>query len=166
VKQECQGKKTDDGAGGRANSTAAALYSIHPLALSNVRALTRHSPALAMGVCSVTLTLQSGVTLAPLCFATGGVKALLSALRQHARVERSDQQPNTYLINSTDVSAAACHECGVNNTKTYPDWSQLFSPHLPRARCAHGAVSRPVATLHGGLAAATGASPCRVARST
>ena len=107
--QKSEGKGTTDddagGGGGSITSTAAALYTIHPLALSDVRALTRHSPALGpMGVACVTLTLHSGVTLAPLCFATGGVKALLASLRQHARVERSDHQPHTYLINSADVS--------------------------------------------------------------
>jgi hypothetical protein len=48
---------------------------------------------------SVTVTLHSGVTLAPLCFSNGGIKGLLAALRLHAAVVRSAEQPHTYLLN-------------------------------------------------------------------
>ena len=55
-------------------------YAIHPLPLSEVRALRRHTPAL--GGQHIVLVLSSGLTLPPLTFSAGGVKAFFAALKQ------------------------------------------------------------------------------------
>lgn len=41
----------------------------------------------------------AGLTLPPLYFHNGGVKAFLNKLKQHALLVRSVEDPNTYLVN-------------------------------------------------------------------
>ena len=59
-------------------------YAVHPIALSEVRCLRRHSPPLGLGwgCPSLTVVLASGVTLPPLHFTRGGIKALITTLKQ------------------------------------------------------------------------------------
>ena len=70
-----------------------------PPRAAEIKALHRHSPPL--GFQSVTITLLTGVSLPPLHFHHGGVKAFFSALRQHASLARSAEDPNTFLVNDT-----------------------------------------------------------------
>jgi len=69
----------------RARGPDRTAYAIHPLPLSEVRALRRHTPAL--GGQHIVLVLGSGLTLPPLTFSAGGVKAFFAALKQ-ARLPR------------------------------------------------------------------------------
>ena len=69
----------------RARGADRTAYAIHPLPLSEVRALRRHTPAL--GGQHIVLVLGSGLTLPPLTFSAGGVKAFFAALKQ-ARLPR------------------------------------------------------------------------------
>jgi hypothetical protein len=56
------------------------MYAIHPIPLSEIKAIRRHTPPL--GWHSVTVVLVSGLTLPPLYFYRGGVKALVTTLKQ------------------------------------------------------------------------------------
>ena len=56
------------------------LYALHPIPLSDVKAVRKHAPA--WGTQHVVLVLNNGLTLPPLYFAAGGVKSLFSALKE------------------------------------------------------------------------------------
>lgn len=56
------------------------MYAIHPIPLSEVKALRKHAPK--FGWQYVVVVLGNGLTLPPLYFTHGGVKALFSALKQ------------------------------------------------------------------------------------
>ena len=56
------------------------MYAIHPIPLSEVKALRKHAPK--FGWQFVVVVLGNGLTLPPLYFTHGGVKALFSALKQ------------------------------------------------------------------------------------
>eukprot|EP00241_Pyramimonas_parkeae_P010960 CAMPEP_0114266548 /NCGR_PEP_ID=MMETSP0058-20121206/24683_1 /TAXON_ID=36894 /ORGANISM="Pyramimonas parkeae, CCMP726" /LENGTH=230 /DNA_ID=CAMNT_0001384065 /DNA_START=73 /DNA_END=761 /DNA_ORIENTATION=- len=73
------------------------LYAVHPIALTDVRAIKRNTPTI--GYHHIILVLHSGLTLPPLYFHNGGVKAFLNKLKQHALLVRSVEDPNTYLVN-------------------------------------------------------------------
>lgn len=75
------------------------LYAIHPVPLSDIAALTRHTPPL--GWHYLVVVLGSGVTLPPLFFHQGGVRELLRCLKQHVPLARTSHDPNTYLVNDT-----------------------------------------------------------------
>lgn len=56
------------------------LYAVHPIPLSEVKAIRKHAPS--FGTQHVVLVLSNGLTLPPLYFTNGGVKGLFSALRE------------------------------------------------------------------------------------
>ena len=56
------------------------LYALHPIPLSDVKAVRKHAPS--WGTQHVVLVLNNGLTLPPLYFAAGGVKSLFSALKE------------------------------------------------------------------------------------
>ena len=56
------------------------LYAVHPIPLSEVKAIRKHAPS--FGTQHLVLVLSNGLTLPPLYFTNGGVKGLFSALRE------------------------------------------------------------------------------------
>ncbi|GIL71169.1 hypothetical protein Vretifemale_1776 [Volvox reticuliferus] len=105
------GGHSSGGTGGHTDAAAGAhapapgrdrtLYAVHPIPLSEVKALRRRSPPLGLGCPSLVVVLTSGVTLPPLYFQKGGVKALISTLKQHVFLLKSADDPHTYLVNDT-----------------------------------------------------------------
>lgn len=73
------------------------MYAIHPIPLSEIKAIHRHSPTL--GWHYIVVILVSGLTLPPLFFHNGGVRAFISVLKEHAFLIKSTEDPNTYLVN-------------------------------------------------------------------
>eukprot|EP00798_Chlamydomonas_sp_ICE-L_P015220 gene15220-21299_t len=74
-------------------------YAVHPIPLSDVKALRRTTPSI--GWHYIVVVLVNGVTLPPLYFHNGGVKAFLRVLKQHAHLMKSASDPLTYLVNDT-----------------------------------------------------------------
>lgn len=95
------GQRGDAGGGNGAVESAKdrTMYAVHPIPLSDVRAIHKHTPPL--GQHRITLTLATGVSLPSLHFQNGGIKSFLSCLREHGPLVRSADDPNTYLINDT-----------------------------------------------------------------
>ena len=56
------------------------MYAVHPIPLSEVKAICKHTPS--FGWQYIIVVLGNGLTLPPLYFSTGGVKGLMSALKQ------------------------------------------------------------------------------------
>lgn len=56
------------------------MYAVHPIPLSEVKAIRKHIPS--FGWQYIVLVLVNGLTLPPLYFGSGGVKALFAALKQ------------------------------------------------------------------------------------
>jgi hypothetical protein len=56
------------------------MYAVHPIPLSEVKAIRKHAPS--FGWQYIVLVLVNGLTLPPLYFGTGGVRALFAALKQ------------------------------------------------------------------------------------
>ena len=56
------------------------MYSVHPIALSEVKAIRKHTSTFACQ--HIVIILQNGSTLPPFYFSNGGVKALFAALKQ------------------------------------------------------------------------------------
>ncbi|KAG2485090.1 hypothetical protein HYH03_016187 [Edaphochlamys debaryana] len=77
------------------------LYAVHPIPLSEVRCLRRRSPPLGLGSPQLLVVLGSGVTLPPLHFTRGGVRALIATLQQHVLLLKSASEPGAYLVNDT-----------------------------------------------------------------
>lgn len=75
------------------------MYAVHPIPLSEVKAITKHTPSL--GWHYIVIVLLNGVTLPPLYFHNGGVRSLIGVLKQHAFLAKSAEDPNTYLVNDT-----------------------------------------------------------------
>lgn len=73
------------------------MYAVHPIPVSDIKAITRQTPTL--GYHSMIIVLNSGLTLPPLYFNNGGVRSLISALREHALLFKSASDRNTYLVN-------------------------------------------------------------------
>ena len=76
---------------------ARSAYAVHPIPLSEVRAIRPSTPPLRQH--TVTLVLQSGITLPPFHFHKGGVRAFMSALRHHTHLMPSADDPGVYLVN-------------------------------------------------------------------
>lgn len=55
-------------------------YAIHPLPLGDVRSIARRAPSL--GWPHLVIVLSNGVSLPPLYFSTGGIKKMLSCLKE------------------------------------------------------------------------------------
>jgi Rab-binding domain (RBD) len=53
---------------------------VHPIPLSEVQSIRKHTPS--FGWQHIVVVLVNGLTLPPLYFSNGGVKALFSALKQ------------------------------------------------------------------------------------
>ncbi|KAL3149387.1 hypothetical protein ABBQ32_002188 [Trebouxia sp. C0010 RCD-2024] len=75
------------------------MYAVHPIPLSEVKAIRKHMPS--FGWQYIVLVLVSGLTLPPLYFGTGGVRALFATLKQHIYLVKGADDPNTYLVNDT-----------------------------------------------------------------
>jgi len=73
------------------------MYAVHPIPLSEIKAITKHIPTLGWHYLCVVLV--SGLTLPPLYFNNGGVRAFIGALKQHAVLMKTTEDPNTYLVN-------------------------------------------------------------------
>jgi hypothetical protein len=56
------------------------MYAVHPIPLSEVKAVRKHAPS--FGTQHIVLVLTNGLTLPPLYFTAGGVRALFSALKE------------------------------------------------------------------------------------
>ena len=56
------------------------MYAVHPIPLSEVKAVRKHTPS--FGWQYIVLVLVNGLTLPPLYFGTGGVRALFATLKQ------------------------------------------------------------------------------------
>lgn len=69
------------------------MYAVHPIPLSEVKAIRKHTPS--FGWQYIVLVLTNGLTLPPLYFGNGGVRALFTALKQVG-------------------AALACYGCNVN----------------------------------------------------
>ena len=79
------------------DAPAGHMYAVHPIPLSEIRAICKHTPS--FGWQYIIVVLGNGLTLPPLYFSTGGVKGLMSALKQvscphgHAGHEQSSCSP-------------------------------------------------------------------------
>ncbi len=62
------------------HAPAGHMYAVHPIPLSEVKAICKHTPS--FGWQYIIVVLGNGLTLPPLYFSTGGVKGLMSALKQ------------------------------------------------------------------------------------
>ncbi len=62
------------------------MYAVHPIPLSEVKAIRKHAPS--FGWQYIVLVLVNGLTLPPLYFGTGGVRALFAALKQVHQLTR------------------------------------------------------------------------------
>ncbi|KAL6778092.1 hypothetical protein ACKKBG_A16895 [Auxenochlorella protothecoides x Auxenochlorella symbiontica] len=111
------------------------MYAVHPVALSEVKALHRHAPPL--GAHRIVLTLFNGVSLPPLYFQHGGIKSLMSALREHVPLARSALDANTYLVNDqADPLQRSLSELGMLDSPTPgpgPAAGAALGGHMPRA---------------------------------
>lgn len=58
----------------------AGQYAEHPRPLSHFKAISKHTPKL--GAHHIVLVLRNGLTLPPFYFGSGGVRAMLSILKQ------------------------------------------------------------------------------------
>ena len=56
------------------------MYAVHPIPLSDVKAIVKHAPS--FGWQYIIVVLINGLTLPPLYFSNGGVRALMAALKQ------------------------------------------------------------------------------------
>lgn len=56
------------------------MYAVHPIPLSEVKAVRKHAPS--FGTQHIVMVLTNGLTLPPLYFTAGGVRALFSALKE------------------------------------------------------------------------------------
>ena len=74
------------------------MYAVHPIPLSEVKAIRKHTPSFGWQYIVVVLT--NGLTLPPLYFGNGGVRALFTALKQVC-------------------AASACHGCGVEAEQVF-----------------------------------------------
>ncbi|KAK9814540.1 hypothetical protein WJX72_007608 [[Myrmecia] bisecta] len=88
-----------DERGSHQHATDRTMYAVHPIPLSEVKAIRKHTPS--FGWHYIIVVLINGLTLPPLYFNNGGIKALFSALKQHAFLVKSSDDPNTHLINDT-----------------------------------------------------------------
>lgn len=77
------------------------MYAVHPIPLSDIKAISRHVSRLSWHY--IIIVLNSGLTLPPFYFNKGGVRSFISALKEHAEsfVIKSSSDPNEFLINST-----------------------------------------------------------------
>lgn len=76
------------------------MYAVHPIPLSEVKAIRKHAPS--FGWQYIVLVLVNGLTLPPLYFGTGGVRALFAALKQV-------HQPTGHQVLTS--CAATLHSC-------------------------------------------------------
>ena len=56
------------------------MYAVHPIPLAEVAAVRKHAPS--FGTQHIVLVLANGLTLPPLYFTSGGVRALFAALKE------------------------------------------------------------------------------------
>ncbi|CAD7699808.1 unnamed protein product [Ostreobium quekettii] len=87
--------QSDNGQGDREKDRT--MYAVHPIPLSDIKAITRQTPTI--GYHAMIIVLNSGLTLPPLYFNNGGVRSLISALKEHVLLFKSASDRNTYLVN-------------------------------------------------------------------
>ncbi|GMH45319.1 hypothetical protein BSKO_13276 [Bryopsis sp. KO-2023] len=89
---------TRDSTSGERDST---MYAVHPIPLSDIKAIVRHVPRLSWHY--IVIILNTGLTLPPFYFNKGGVRSFISALKENADpfMLKSALDPNTFLINDT-----------------------------------------------------------------
>ncbi|MEW5299530.1 MAG: hypothetical protein WDW36_002538 [Sanguina aurantia] len=152
------------------NATDRTKYAVHPIPLSDIRALRKHTPTL--GWHTVVFVLSNGVTLPPLYFLKGGVKALMLVLKQHAVLIKSATDASTYLINDTSdplqrslstlqLSDVIMGAPPTGASSTYPltaSHASYYPPHRPPLSASH-APHLPPNTLPPAPAGTAAAGP-------
>ena len=88
------------------------MYAIHPIPLSEVKAIRKHTPS--FGWQYIVVVLVNGLTLPPLYFGTGGVRALFAALKQvcavpFCRVQLSAECNHCHALSTTCTQCICCH---------------------------------------------------------
>lgn len=56
------------------------MYAVHPIPMSEVKAVRKYAPS--FGTQHIVLVLANGLTLPPLYFTAGGVRALFASLKE------------------------------------------------------------------------------------
>ena len=84
-------------AGCPADLAARGRYAIRPTAVTEIDALTKHTPTI--GCHYVLLSMQRAV-YPPLYFHNGGIKAMLAVMREHVKLVKTVADPNTYVVAS------------------------------------------------------------------
>ena len=76
------------------------LYTIRAVAVTEIRSVRRHCPAL--GHHHIIVVLTSGLSYPPLYFHNGGVGEFVSTLRDYAQLVRSTDDPNLFLVTEAE----------------------------------------------------------------
>ena len=101
------------------------MYAIHPIPLSAVQAVRKQAPK--FGWQFIVVVLSNGLTLPPLYFTTGGVKALFAALKQVSRVALR-------LLLCVTKRAAPGSSSSAGSPHSNPGGHQAASVHAARGR--------------------------------
>eukprot|EP00884_Botryococcus_braunii_P015793 jgi/Botrbrau1/2898/Bobra.0036s0039.2 len=73
------------------------MYAVHSIPLVDVKSIQKHAPS--FGWQYIVVVLNTGVSIPPLFFTTGGVKAFFSVLKQYVSLAKSLTDASTYLVN-------------------------------------------------------------------
>lgn len=104
------------------------MYAVHPIPLSEVKAVRKHTPS--FGWQYIVLVLVNGLTLPPLYFGTGGVRALFATLKQvQLAAERACLQL-AFMFLEFLSSLHLQHQC----TAAYGTWSCTSEQDWARSR--------------------------------
>lgn len=99
------------------------LYAVHPVPISDIRAVRRHTPTI--GWHHIIIVLHTGLSLPPLYFTNGGVKDFLTVLKQHTCIVRSPDDPNLYLVNDiADPLQRSMTALDLLEVQTRAGWSE------------------------------------------
>lgn len=80
------------------------MYAVHPVPLSDIKAIRKHAPSFGWQYIIVVLT--NGLTLPPLYFSAGGVRGLISALKQVRTGQRTMYAFLSFLLLCTSKAHA------------------------------------------------------------
>lgn len=131
-----------------------ARYAIHPIPMSEVRALRCRTPLLL--VASVVLVLQDGLSLPPMHFHAGGLRELMACLKKHLGLTQTLQDRSVFLVNDMSDplprSLATCQSLedimGMQQARQEePRPAPLAITHLSAASGATEAQPRPASVL-------------------
>jgi hypothetical protein len=120
-------------------------YAIRPTAVTEIDALTKHTPAIG---CHYIMLSMRGAVNPPLYFHNGGIKTMLTVLKQHVRLVKTVADPNTYVITA---------DCGPLQPQLSLDCSDVRLGGPPRhsdttlapiSKCAFTFVSCPPCHFH------------------